>query len=277
MGFTIVKMKRFIVPVLALTFFVATTPVYAASFNFGDFLNFLRARLITPVSTPSTSFGTMVKETVAPTVTPVQSHFEESVEVQRRGTPATTPVNSRFENQETTRRQNLIATTTPASETRAQKLQALVTRLFNNVQNRIDNYTDFLAKVEGRRDKLFDAGKDVTKLDAFIQTAKTNLAAAQAALNNAQNALENLDYTQNPGTIIKLVREQVKIVREALTALHKSMSETVREILSLSTTSSAETPTVAPTKESPRVVPSQSVIRVHPIGVQKSQGQGGNK
>lgn len=271
-------MKKFIVPALALSFFVATTPVYAASFNFGDFLNFLRTRLIAPVSTPSTSFGTMVKETVAPSVTPTQSQFEHTVQNRNNETPGVSSPNLPTrgnENQPTPKRNILIATVTPGSETRAEKLQALVTRMLDSVQNRIDNYTDFLAKVQSRRDKLFDAGKDVTKLDAFIQTAKTNLAAAQAALNNAQNALENLDYTEKPGTIIKLVREQLKIVRESLTTLHKSMSETVSEIVTLSAQSSSDKPTVVPSK--PSGIQNKASDRVPASARTNNPGRGNNK
>jgi len=294
-------MKKFIVPALALSFFVATTPVYAAPFNFGDFFNFLRTRLFAPVSTPSTGFGSMVKETVAPNITGTQQfRFGETEKEGNLGTPPAIPTQAANRNQNSNengitnrnqnantnqnenRNQNQVnsqgqnSNATPGSETRAEKLQALVTRMFDNLQNRIDNYTDFLTKVETRRDKLFNDGKDVTNLDAFIQTAKTNLAAAQAALNNADNALANLDYTQNPGTIIKQVREQLKIVREAMTTLHKSMSETVREILNLTaqTTSSVIEPT---TKSTGKKLEPKPPVQEPATGKSNNPGRGNNK
>lgn len=122
---------------------------------------------------------------------------------------------------------------TPGTD-RATRLQATVTRILDNYQNRLDNYSDFLTKVKSRRDKLAASGKDVSLLNGYIQTAATNLATAQTSLNTAKNALSALDYSANPGSIIRTVEAQLKPVRQAMTTLHTSMAQTIKQIVILS-------------------------------------------
>ena len=199
---------------VALSFFLAVTPVNAV--NFGDFVNFFGYRFNTPVATPATRFR------------PV----------------GTTPAGGAIGKPQTPR-----GTVTKFVD-RASRLQELANRMFDRFQNRIDKYTDFLAKVQSRRDKLFADGKDVSRLDSFITTAKTNLDTVKTVFTNAKNTLASLDYNANPGMVIKQVRDQLNLVREALTTLHKSMSETVKEIKNL-TAESIETTTTPKTPCTP--------------------------
>lgn len=238
-------MRKFAIPILILSIFTLATPVYA--FSFGDFLGFFGIARPTPVASPSTNFGGFVSDTVRPI--PPQGRFVGTTQDQGRQRPTSTPGQPGFDNGVRTQPQTG-STVTPGAQgvsTRAVKLQALVTRMLNSFQNRIDNYTDFLTKVKTRRDKLAADGQDVTKLDSFIATATTNLAAAQAALSTAKSALAGLDYTANPGTVIQTVRDQLKLVRDAMTTLHKSMSQTVAGILGLSANV-----TPKPTKNEPQ-------------------------
>lgn len=117
---------------------------------------------------------------------------------------------------------------------KAGKLQALVTRMLDSFQNRLDNYTAFLDKVKSRRDKLLGDGKDVTKLNVFLTTATNNLTAVQNTFASVKSALAGLDYTQSTGTVIKAIRDQLTTLRQAFTNLHKSMSDAVHEIIQAS-------------------------------------------
>ncbi len=128
----------------------------------------------------------------------------------------------------------------------AVRTQAVVTRMLNSYQNRLDNYKDFLAKVKLRRDKLAADGKDVARLDAFILRATDNAANAESVLNSAKTALGLLDYTMDMKELRRAIQTELRKIRLAFTQMHKSMSENVRAIRELSLRS-----TIAPTRTQP--------------------------
>ncbi len=131
-----------------------------------------------------------------------------------------------------------------------ERTQAVVTRMLNSYQNRLDNYMDFLTKVQARRDKLSEEGKDVTRLDAFIKTAIDNATRAQTVLNSAKTTLGLLDYTSGMPTLRRTIQTELQKIRMAFTNMHKSMSETVRFVRDV---------TVAPTARPTRTVPARIV------------------
>jgi len=118
-------------------------------------------------------------------------------------------------------------------EDRMHTREDMVTSMINSFQKRLTNYKSFLDKVKSRKDKLAEAGKDVTRLDAFIATATTNLASAETALADAKKELEGLDYSGDGDTIRTTVKDVLSTLREAFTALHTSMGHAVRQIVTV--------------------------------------------
>jgi capsule polysaccharide export protein KpsE/RkpR len=114
-------------------------------------------------------------------------------------------------------------------------------------QKRLNQYSDFLTKVKSRRDKLAAAGQDVTKLDQFITTATDNLNSANTVLQTEKTTLGNLDPNQDPTQLKKTVKEQLTVVRQSLTAVNSSMSDTVQEIVAVS--GGSTTPAASATQE----------------------------
>ena len=112
---------------------------------------------------------------------------------------------------------------------KGQKIQAVVERLFSKFENRAAQYEQFLERVQSRRDKLASSGKDTSKLDAFLTTAKGNLLLAKDAITEAKTVVDGLDYaSENKKDVREKVMAEVKKVRAAMTTLHTSMSQTVR-------------------------------------------------
>jgi hypothetical protein len=110
---------------------------------------------------------------------------------------------------------------------RAASVKTVVDRILRRFQVRIDNYSLFLDKVQTRRDKLADEGKDVSTADRFITSAHANLDSAKSALSAAKSVLDALDYTKSLKDIRSVVTTQLQTVREAMTALHSSVSQVV--------------------------------------------------
>lgn len=111
--------------------------------------------------------------------------------------------------------------------TKAERVKAVVDKILAKYQDRIDTYELFLNKVQLRRDKLADAGKDVRAVDRFLTTSQENLDSAKSTLASAKTILATTDYTMSMRAIRTIVSEQSQIVREALTTLHSSMSQSV--------------------------------------------------
>jgi len=111
---------------------------------------------------------------------------------------------------------------------RGDRIRALVQRMADKFQNRLDNYEAFLARVQSRREKLASAKKNTDKLDRFLTVAQTNLDNTKTALANYRANTAEIDYTGDLQEVRQLVMAEVKLVREAFTRLHTSMSEAVR-------------------------------------------------
>lgn len=103
--------------------------------------------------------------------------------------------------------------------------------IVSSFEKRLDNYKGFLSKVKTRRDKLSGAGQDVAKLNAFIVTGAANLEKVESTLTAAKTKLSALDYSKDPSLLKEDIRKEITPVRTEFTKLHKSMSETVSEVI----------------------------------------------
>lgn len=111
-------------------------------------------------------------------------------------------------------------------------LSDVTDRILGSYEKRISNYTDFLTKVRSRRDKLATQGSDTTKLNAFIASASDNLRDAGTKLSTVKKAVNTLDTKKSVGDTRATLKPLLTELRQAMTGLHKSMSETVHEIVS---------------------------------------------
>ncbi len=120
---------------------------------------------------------------------------------------------------------------TEARVRKAQRTKENAMSMLQKFQERLDRYGEFLGKVESRKQKLADKGTDITRMTAFLATARTNLAAARTALAAARTGIEQINYSGEPQAIRTAIRTQLDSVRQAMRTLHTSMSEAVRAAL----------------------------------------------
>ena len=115
---------------------------------------------------------------------------------------------------------------------RAEKLNAVLTRMVSVSRQRLDNYRAFLAKVQTRIDKLKADGHDVSRFTSYITLANTNITAVDTAITHMAATFTALDFTMDMKTIRETVRAEMTSVRKAFTTLHTTMAEVVAQIIS---------------------------------------------
>lgn len=120
----------------------------------------------------------------------------------------------------------------PVITQRAEKLQAVLTRLVSLSRQRLDNYRAFLTKVQTRIDKLKADGHDVSRFTSYITLANTNIAAVDTAITHMAATFNALDVTVDMRTIMGTVRLELENVRKAFTTLHTTMAQVVDQIIS---------------------------------------------
>jgi len=113
---------------------------------------------------------------------------------------------------------------------RAEKLQAVLTRTVSHSRQRLDNYREFLTKVETRIDKLKADGHDVSRFTSYITLANTNITAVDTAITHMTATFAALDTTADMRTIRETVRTELTAVRKAFTTLHTTMKQVVEQI-----------------------------------------------
>jgi len=266
-------MRKAGIPIALVVFLISASPVFAASrWSFGSFFNFFNRdayRSATVSTQKREGFSTYTNPTPSCTTAPpecIDAQGNLSLCDPRPGvtwcipnttkelrkltdTPRPTrvmPIEKNEErnqnenkeepkNKEKEREINTERNNEDAKLKRLQNVKEVVARLLDNYQKRLTKYNDFLTKVKTRRDKLAVEGKDVAKLDSFIATATANLSAAQTVFTNVKTTLLALDYTGDMQTLRKSIKEELTKLRQAMTTLHKSMSEAVSDIIATTT------------------------------------------
>ena len=113
---------------------------------------------------------------------------------------------------------------------RTERRMNMTSGMIAKFRQRLDRYQDFLTKVETRKAKLADQGVNVTNITAFITKAKENVKKTKTAIDTAETNLNAIDYSQPMNEVMTRVRDELRKVRQAMTTLHTSMSQAVREI-----------------------------------------------
>ncbi len=120
---------------------------------------------------------------------------------------------------------------TPVMTQRAEKLNAVLTRMVSLSRQRLDNYRAFLTKVQTRIDKLQADGHDVSRFTSYITLAHTNITAVDTAITHMTQTFAALDTTSDRKTIMVTVRAELTNVRKAFTTLHTTMKQVVEQII----------------------------------------------
>ncbi|OGG05079.1 hypothetical protein A2Z33_07410 [Candidatus Gottesmanbacteria bacterium RBG_16_52_11] len=109
--------------------------------------------------------------------------------------------------------------------------KAINSRFLEKARSRLERYNNFLGRVVSRRNALSQSGKDVTELDRFIATARTNYGITGDTISSAETALGKLDFAGNDVSELKdeIMAEYAKVKR-SFTELHTSMAAVVAEI-----------------------------------------------
>lgn len=254
-------MRKAIIPIAAFVFLVSASPAYAApwdNWSFDSFFSYITSAFVKPAPP-------IRVEPIFPSVTPDVNNDITGIPA-RPVTPRTlnpndtpTPTWTTIQRPKTTpggvhlpvitgrptfipdrptgniRPSGYVRPTSgPDGTNRTQQISDVIKRLLDSYKQRLDQYGQFLSKITSRRDTLKAQGADVTRLDAFIQTAVDNLHKAQAQFASLEAVLLNMNLNTDMRIIRQTIQNELTKMRQAMTILHTSMSQVVAEIVALS-------------------------------------------